>query len=154
MRSPAFPMRALRLGGRYAVGWSRAAQQAPKYGEWRSILALELSLRYGDYVRGYLATMPRESQGVKARSCTCPASRAQELYWWRTSLAVSRRDHEVRIPPVLKSAPSVLRASISVRCAGDPRRRRHLRTGLAHSQPSSWTSPFCMQLSMLNDSGN
>ena len=77
-------MRALRLGGRYAVGWSRAAQQALKYGEWCNILALELSLRYCDYVRGYLATMHRVRRGVKARSCTRPASRKQELYWWRT----------------------------------------------------------------------
>ena len=70
--------------------------------------------------------MHRARRSVKARSCTCPASRAQELYWWRTSPVVSRRDHKMRIPPVLVVSRCI--ASVHIGAV----RRRSAAPSLAH----------------------
>ena len=67
-------------------------------------------------------------RGAKARSCTCPASREQELYWWRASPAASpARSHNAYTSGAC-SILSELRAPTSVRRAQDAR----LSAGFAH----------------------
>ena len=84
MRSPAFPMRALRFGFPDAVG-ARAARQAPKSDGESLVLNFSVRRSYPSIPPPYhRAGLPRNyaraRRGVEARSCTCPTAHTKAVY--------------------------------------------------------------------------